>query len=81
MLGLLVGVLTAFVSMVSISAYRHCCQILFILGLYYTSPSVASIFQPAVPVFTTILAICTFTEPFPDMSQMHGWAKVLVPSV
>ena len=36
-----------------------------------------SIFQPALAVWTTLLAIVTRVEPFPSLTKCRGWAKVL----
>ena len=52
-------------------------QLLYILGVYFTNANIASIFQPAIPVWTTLLAIIVRIEPFPDFRTLHGWAKCL----
>lgn len=52
-------------------------QLLYILGVYYTNANIASIFQPAIPVWTALLAIITRIEPFPKLQKLHGWAKML----
>ena len=40
-------------------------------------PGIASIFQPAIPVWTALLAIIVRIEPFPDFRTLRGWAKSL----
>eukprot|EP00005_Dracoamoeba_jomungandri_P000236 CAMPEP_0174256012 /NCGR_PEP_ID=MMETSP0439-20130205/5288_1 /TAXON_ID=0 /ORGANISM="Stereomyxa ramosa, Strain Chinc5" /LENGTH=210 /DNA_ID=CAMNT_0015338439 /DNA_START=44 /DNA_END=672 /DNA_ORIENTATION=- len=45
-------------------------QLLFIMGLYYTSPSNASIFQPIIPVLTAILAVIIRIEPLNICKRM-----------
>lgn len=52
-------------------------QLLFIEGLYYTSPNIAGVIQPAVPIFTALLAIATCTEPPPPLRRLRGLLKVL----
>lgn len=41
-------------------------QLLYILGVYWAGPDIASAFQPIIPVWTTILAILTCTEKVPS---------------
>jgi len=53
------------------------CQFLYILGIYYTNANIASIFQPALPVWAALLAIIVRTEPFPDFRASRGCAKSL----
>ncbi|EDO32650.1 predicted protein, partial [Nematostella vectensis] len=52
-------------------------QLLYLLGVYYTNANIASIFQPAIPVWTALIAIITRIEPFPPVTKLHGWAKIL----
>jgi len=52
-------------------------QLLYLLGIYYTNANIASIFQPAIPVWTALLAIIARIEPFPDFRTLRGWAKCL----
>ena len=52
-------------------------QFLYILGIYYANANIASIFQPAIPVWTALLAIIVRIEPFPDFRTLRGWAKSL----
>ena len=52
-------------------------QLLYLLGIYYTNANIASIFQPAIPVWTALLAIIVRVEPFPDFRTLRGWAKCL----
>ena len=52
-------------------------QLLYLLGIYYTNANVASIFQPAIPVWTAFLAILARIEPFPDFQTLRGWAKLV----
>ena len=52
-------------------------QLFYILGLYYTSATVASCWQPAIPVFAAFFAIILRVEPFPPLSKCRGWLKLL----
>ena len=52
-------------------------QLLYLLGIYYTNANIASIFQPAIPVWTALLAIIVRIELFPDFRTLRGWAKCL----
>jgi len=52
-------------------------QFLYILGIYYTNANIASVFQPAIPVWTALLAIVVRIEPFPEFRTLRGWAKCL----
>lgn len=54
-----------------------CNQLFYILGIYYTSANTASIFQPAIPVWTSIVAVVARIEPFPALKTIRGWAKLL----
>ena len=50
-------------------------QLLYLLGIYYTNANIASIFQPAIPVWTALLAIIVRIEPYPDFRTLRGWGK------
>lgn len=50
-------------------------QLFFYVGLSYTSANVASIFQPAIPVFTTLLSLITCTEKLPR-NPLRAAAKI-----
>lgn len=52
-------------------------QFLYILGVYYTNANIASIFQPAIPVWTTLLAMLVRIEELPPLRKLRGWAKIL----
>eukprot|EP00054_Salpingoeca_dolichothecata_P020226 m.127267 g.127267 ORF g.127267 m.127267 type:complete len:344 (+) comp23536_c0_seq2:77-1108(+) len=52
-------------------------QLLYILGLYNTTPDIASIYQPAIPVWTALFVIILRVEPFPPLSKLRGWLKIL----
>ena len=52
-------------------------QLPYLLGLYYTNANIASIFQPAIPVWTAFLAIIVRMEKFPDFRTLGGWGKCL----
>jgi len=50
-------------------------QVLYIFGLYETSPTIASIFQPMIPVLTTLFALVFRLEKF-DWKDITHWAKI-----
>ena len=52
-------------------------QFLYILGVYYTNANIASIFQPAIPVWTAVLAMLLRIEELPALSKLRGWSKIL----
>eukprot|EP00051_Salpingoeca_urceolata_P035473 m.29793 g.29793 ORF g.29793 m.29793 type:complete len:382 (+) comp9275_c0_seq1:145-1290(+) len=51
-------------------------QLSYILGIYFASPDVASIYQPAMPVWATALVLVTGTEPLPPLNAWRGWFKL-----
>eukprot|EP00123_Amoebidium_parasiticum_P005677 comp16820_c1_seq1/m.15241 comp16820_c1_seq1/g.15241 ORF comp16820_c1_seq1/g.15241 comp16820_c1_seq1/m.15241 type:complete len:198 (-) comp16820_c1_seq1:63-656(-) len=52
-------------------------QLFFILGLYLTSPSVAAIMQPIIPIFTAIFSMWVGLEPLPNLKTPTGSLKVV----
>jgi len=50
-------------------------QVLFIYGLYFTSSTVASIFQPLIPVITTAFALLFRIEKF-NCRELYSWLKI-----
>ena len=51
-------------------------QLFYIMGVYYAGADISSIFQPAIPVWTALLAIITRVEKPPSLKRLHGWAKI-----
>jgi len=52
-------------------------QFLYIEGLYFSTPNVASIFQPCIPVLTALFAFMVCMEPLPSRDRLYQWLKVL----
>ncbi|KNC78664.1 hypothetical protein SARC_08912 [Sphaeroforma arctica JP610] len=52
-------------------------QLGFILGLYYTTPSIAAIMQPLIPVVTYLMSIACGMEAMPVLRETVGQARVL----
>ena len=52
-------------------------QFLYIEGLYYATPNIASIFQPCIPVFTVFFAFITCMEPLPGRGRMYQLPKLV----
>ena len=52
-------------------------QLFYILGLYYTNATIASCWQPSIPVIATVFAVLLGVEPFPPMHKLHGVLKIL----
>ena len=47
-------------------------QLLFILGVYWAGPDIASALQPIIPVWTAIIALATCTEKLPSPLNVSG---------
>ena len=52
-------------------------QLLYLLGIYLTNTNMACVFQLAVPVWSTFLAMISGVEPPPKLARSHGVAKIL----
>jgi len=50
-------------------------QVLFIYGLYFTSSTIASIFQPLIPVITCAFALISGIEQF-QRKDFYSWLKL-----
>ena len=46
-------------------------QLLYILGVYWAGPDVASTIQPIIPIWTAILALLTCTEKLPSLFHVN----------
>eukprot|EP00899_Mesostigma_viride_P003757 jgi/Mesvir1/13382/Mv15052-RA.3 len=51
-------------------------QIFFILGLYQTNATLASLIQQTIPVLTAGVAILTGQEPTPTFADASGWLRI-----
>eukprot|EP00117_Sycon_ciliatum_P004307 scpid66188/ scgid8743/ len=54
-----------------------CNQLLYILGVYWAGPDIASAFQPAIPVWAAFFAILFRVEKLPSLRKLYTWAKLL----
>lgn len=52
-------------------------QVLYIYGVYWTGPNIAGAFQPAIPVWTALLAFVTCTDKWASPVFLHTWLKIL----
>ncbi|KAK3289757.1 hypothetical protein CYMTET_2824 [Cymbomonas tetramitiformis] len=53
----------------------YAAQLMYILGLFLTNASVASLLSPTMPVMCSILAVITGQEDLPRLSRLHGCLK------
>ena len=53
-----------------------CSQFLYVIGVYYTTANVASMFQPLIPVWTCIIAVLARIEKVPKLNSKRGAAKI-----
>eukprot|EP00041_Stephanoeca_diplocostata_P015837 m.304386 g.304386 ORF g.304386 m.304386 type:complete len:234 (+) comp20172_c2_seq35:116-817(+) len=51
-------------------------QLAYILGIYFGGPDIASIMQPAMPVWASLFVIILGVERPPDLRTIRGWLKV-----
>lgn len=51
-------------------------QLMYILGVVYTTPDTASMFQAIIPVLVVVFAIIFRTERFPRINSKLGFAKI-----
>eukprot|EP00731_Ephydatia_muelleri_P027306 Em0019g179a len=51
-------------------------QVLYIYGVYWVGPNIAGAFQPAIPVWTTLLAFITCTDKWASPVFLHTWLKI-----
>lgn len=54
-----------------------CNQLLYILGVYWAGPNIASAFQPAIPVWAAFFALIFRVEKLPPCRALYSWAKLL----
>ena len=52
-------------------------QLFYILGLYYTNATIASCWQPSIPVFATVIAVILGVEKFPPVTKAYGILKIV----
>eukprot|EP00038_Savillea_parva_P015415 m.13846 g.13846 ORF g.13846 m.13846 type:complete len:428 (+) comp3094_c0_seq2:17-1300(+) len=52
-------------------------QLFYILGVFYAGPDVASVLQPAMPVWTAIFVVMARVEAVPNICELKGALKVL----
>eukprot|EP00056_Hartaetosiga_gracilis_P004940 m.79719 g.79719 ORF g.79719 m.79719 type:complete len:191 (-) comp11987_c0_seq2:902-1474(-) len=52
-------------------------QYFYIEGLYFSTPNIASIFQPCIPIFTALFAFIVCMEPLPSKERWYQWVKLL----
>eukprot|EP00037_Helgoeca_nana_P014382 m.134182 g.134182 ORF g.134182 m.134182 type:complete len:427 (-) comp22526_c1_seq2:121-1401(-) len=51
-------------------------QLFYILGVFYAGPDVASVLQPAMPVWTAIFVVIAGVEAIPNVCELKGLMKV-----
>eukprot|EP00035_Acanthoeca_spectabilis_P007461 m.136836 g.136836 ORF g.136836 m.136836 type:complete len:416 (-) comp13966_c0_seq1:1071-2318(-) len=51
-------------------------QLFYILGVFYAGPNVASVMQPAMPVWTAIFVVIAGVEAVPNVCELKGCLKV-----
>ena len=49
------------------NTYNSRTQLLYVLGVYWAGPVIASALQPIIPVWTAVLAVLTCTEKIPSL--------------
>ena len=52
-------------------------QLFYLMGNFYTTADIASIWQPAIPVWTFILSVLFQVEAPPPLRKLHGAVKLL----
>ena len=52
-------------------------QLAYLTGVYLVGGNIASIFNQMIPIWTTVLAIMTCTEKFPNFKRISAWLKIV----
>ena len=51
-------------------------QLFYIMGVYFAGPDVASMYQPAMPVWAAVFVIIAGVEKVPNILTLKGVLKV-----
>lgn len=51
-------------------------QLFYIMGVYFAGPDIASIYQPAMPVWAAVFVVIVGVERVPNICQLNGVLKI-----